>query len=206
MTPNLTLKDLLSMRAPLLVLIAVIALSAGLIKYTSTRLNVADAERLAQAGALEDARSRLQRSGDERGLILRYLPDYQKLQQGGFVGGERRIEWIEGLRASNKKAGLFGVTYQMDVRKPFPLLGQGNPIAPSLRHSPMKLSMGLVHEGDLMRFLQLLSAQPVGMFFLTGCTIDRPPRSDAPAPRHANLTAQCDLSWLTVDTSGKAGS
>lgn len=206
MTPNLTLKDLLSMRTPLLVLGIVIILSAVLIKYTSSRQTAVEAERLAHASALEDARSRFQRSGDERELILRYLPDYQKLQQSGFVGGERRIEWIEGLRASNKKAGLFGVMYQMDVRKPFPLLGEGNPIAPSLRHSPMKLSMGLVHEGDLMRFLQLLSTQPIGMFFLTGCTIDRPARADAPAPRQANLGAQCDLSWLTVDTSGKAGS
>ncbi|HYJ19504.1 MAG TPA: hypothetical protein VEW72_10060 [Burkholderiales bacterium] len=206
MMPNLTFKDLLSMRMPLLVLGIVILLSASLIKYTSSQHAAAEVERVTQTSALEDARSRFQRSGDERELILRYLPDYQKLQQSGFVGSERRIEWIESLRASNKKAGLFGVTYQMDVRKPFPLLGQGNPIAPSLRHSPMKLSMGLVHEGDLLRFLQLLSAQPIGMYFLTGCTIDRPTRSDAPAPRHANLTAQCDMSWLTVDTSGKTGS
>lgn len=206
MKPTLTIRDLLSMRAPLLALGIVLVLSASLVKFTSSRHNAAEAERLAHVSALGDARSRFQRSGDERGLILRYLPDYQTLQESGFVGGERRIEWIEGLRASNKKAGLFGVTYQMDARKPFPLVAQGNPIAQYLHHSPMKLSLGLVHEGDLLRFLDLLSAQPTGMFFLTGCAIERPTRSDTPAPRQANLTARCDLSWLTVETPGRTGS
>jgi hypothetical protein len=94
---------------------------------------------------------------------------------------------------------LFGVTYQLDARKPFPLIGQNNPMSQNLHNSQMKLSFGLVHEGDLMRFLQALAAQQTGIFILTGCALDRVARSDSPAPRQANLTAQCDLSWLTVD-------
>jgi hypothetical protein len=63
----------------------------------------------------------------------------------------------------------------------------------------MKLSFGLVHEGDLMRFIQVLAAQRAGIFIVTGCALDRTGRNDSPAPRQANLSAQCDLSWLTVD-------
>jgi hypothetical protein len=91
------------------------------------------------------------------------------------------------------------VTYQLDARKPFTLFGQNNPMSQHLHNSQMKLSFGLVHEGDLMRFIQALAAQQTGIFILTGCALDRVGRSQSPAPRQANLTAQCDLSWLTVD-------
>jgi hypothetical protein len=100
---------------------------------------------------------------------------------------------------ANRQAGLSGVTYQLDARKPLPLIGQSNPMSQHLHTSHMKLSFGLVHEGDLMRFIQVLAAQRAGIFIVTGCALDRTGRNDSPAPRQANLSAQCDLSWLTVD-------
>lgn len=202
---NLTLKDLASMRLPLAVLAIVLLVSAAFIKISSAQHNAAEAQRRAQATALEDARLRYQHSGEEREAILRYLPAYRQLERQGFVGTEQRINWIEGLRAANKQAGLFGVAYQIDARKPFELVGQENPISQHLHHSPMKLSFGLVHEGDLMRFLETLAAQQTGMFFVTDCAIDRMARQETPAPRRPNLNAQCGLSWLTLDP-GRTGS
>lgn len=201
----LTFKDVASMRLPVVILIAALVLSAVLVKFTLVQQKAAEEQRLAQTKTLNDARDRYHRSGEEREVILRYLPAYRKLQSEGVVGAEQRIEWIEGLRSANKQAGLFGVTYQLEARKPFAVLGQNNPAAQFLQQSLMKLSFGLVHEGDLMRFLQTLATQQSGMFFIRSCTIDRAVRNDAPAPRQPNLSAQCELSWLTIDP-GKAGS
>ena len=196
---KLVSKDLSAMKLPLLVLAVAIAASFLLVRFSSDRREQTEMQHRILATALADARIRFQRSGDERETILRYLPAYQQLQNQGFVGTEQRINWLESLRIANTHAGLFGVTYQLDARKPFPLMGQSNPMSQNLHNSPMKLSFGLVHEGDLMRFLQALAAQQTGIFILTGCALDRVARSDSPAPRQANLTAQCDLSWLTVD-------
>ena len=201
----LTPRDLTSMRLPVAVLVAALILSAVLVKFSSAQKTAADAQRGAQAVALKDARERYQRSGEEREAILRYLPAYRKLQSEGLVGAEQRIEWIEGLRAANKQAGLFGVTYQLEARKPFMLLDPANPASQFLQQSEMKLSFGLVHEGDLMRFLGMLATQQSGMFFIRSCIIDRPVRIDTPAPRQPNLNAQCELSWLTIDPE-KTGS
>lgn len=201
----LTLKDVTSMRLPVAILIAALVLSGVLIKFTLVQQKAAEEQRLAQTKAMNDARERYHRSGEEREVILRYLPAYRKLQSEGVVGAEQRIEWIEGLRSANKQAGLFGVTYQLEARKPFTMLGQNNPASQFLQQSLMKLSFGLVHEGDLTRFLQTLATQQSGMFFIRSCTIDRAVRNDAPAPRQPNLNAQCELSWLTIDP-GKAGS
>lgn len=196
---KLTTKDLAAMKLPLLVLAISIAASVALVRISSSKREGAEVQHRLQITALQDARSRYQRSGEERETILRYLPAYQQLEKEGFVGTEQRINWLESLRAANGQAGLFGVSYQLDAKKPFPLIGQNNPMSQQLQHSQMKLSFGLVHEGDLMRFLRALEAQQTGVFILNGCQLDRGGRGGAPAPRQANLNAQCDLSWLTID-------
>jgi hypothetical protein len=196
---KLAAKDLAAMKLPFLLLAAAIAVSFLLVKFSADKRDKAEMQHRIQSTTLQDARSRYQRSGEERETIQRYLPAYQQLENQGFVGTEQRINWLEGLRLANTQAGLFGVTYQLDAQKRFPLIGQSNPMSQHLHNSQMKLSFGLVHEGDLMRFFQALAAQQTGIFILTGCALDRVGRSDAPAPRQANLTAQCDLSWLTVN-------
>jgi len=196
---KLAAKDLSAMKLPFLVLAVAITVSFLLVRFSSDRREQTEMQHRTLSTALKDARIRFQRSGEERETILHYLPAYQQLENQGFVGTEQRINWLESLRIANTHAGLFGITYQLDARKPFLLIGQSNPMSQNLHNSQMKLSFGLVHEGDLMRFFQALAAQQTGIFLLTGCALDRVARSESPAPRQANLTAQCDLSWLTVD-------
>ena len=196
---KLAAKDLAVMKLPFLLLVVVIAISLLLVRFSADKRAQAEMQHRIQSTALQDARSRYQRSGDERETILRYLPAYRQLENEGFVGTEQRINWLESLRIANAQAGLFGVAYQLDAQKPFPLIGQSNPMLSHLHNSQMKLSFGLVHEGDLMRFIQALAEQQTGIFVLTRCALDRVARSESPAPRQANLSAQCDLSWLTVD-------
>jgi hypothetical protein len=196
---KLTTKDLAAMKLPLLALAISIVASVALVGFSSSKREGAELQHRLQITALQDARSRYQRSGEERETILRYLPAYQQLEKEGFVGTEQRINWLESLRTANGQAGLFGVSYQLDAKKPFPPIGQYNPMSQQVQHSQMKLTFGLVHEGDLMRFLRALEAQQTGIFVLNGCQLDRGGRGDAPAPRQANLSAQCELSWLTID-------
>lgn len=195
---KITGKDLSRLKLPALVFLAAATVSVVLVGLSSGYRERVERALRTQASALQEARSRYQRSGEEREIILRYLPVYQELEQQGFIGAERRINWLEGLRMANAEAGLFGVDYQLRPQEPFPLADKGNPIAPRVLHSQMNLSMGLVHEGDLMRFVRALAAQRAGLFALTSCTLERNGLSSTPAPRQANLTAQCKLSWVTV--------
>jgi hypothetical protein len=195
---KITGKDLSRLKLPALVFLAAATVSVVLVGLSSGYRERVERELRTQASALQEARNRYQRSGEEREIILRYLPVYQELEQQGFVGAERRINWLESLRIANAESGLFGVDYQLRPQEPFPLADKGNPIAPRVLHSQMNLSMGLVHEGDLMRFLRALAAQRAGLFTLTSCTLERNGLSSTPAPHKANLTAQCKLSWVTV--------
>jgi hypothetical protein len=195
---NITGKDLTRLKFPALIFLAAVTIAVVLVSLSSGYRDRVERELGTQENALREARNRYHRSGDEREIILRDLPVYQQLQQQGFIGAERRINWLEGLRVANAEAGLFGVDYQLRPQEPFPFVDKSNPIAPRVLRSEMNVSMGLVHEADLMRFLHALAAQQAGMFALTSCILERNGLSSAPAPRQANLTAQCKLSWVTV--------
>ena len=67
----------------------------------------------------------------------------------------------------------------------------------------MELDMRLMHEGDLLRFLDELRAQKVGLFDVKECTLIRTERSET--LRNAPyLNAQCDLVWITARASAAA--
>ena len=89
---------------------------------------------------------------------MRYLGAYQQLQKQGFAGEEQRINWLDALRLTNQQADLFGVDYDIGTQKAYPFAAALNPGPIQLRESVMRLRFRLLHEEDLLRFLDLLVA------------------------------------------------
>jgi hypothetical protein len=196
---KLTSKDFAVMKMPAIALAIAVAVSFVIVGFTSNQRTQSERQYRDQVTALKEAQSRYQRSGDERETVMHYIQAYRQLEKIGFVGAEQRLNWVESLRLANAQAGLFGVDYQMTAQAPFPFVAKNNPVSERIRHSQMKLSFGVLHEADLMRLFSALSAQQPGLYALTGCSLDRAGRQGLPLPRQANLTAQCDLSWVTID-------
>jgi hypothetical protein len=197
---NLSAKKLLPLWLPAASLVAAIALGWLLIAYTHGNLEQSEQRLAAKKAELEEARRRFHRSDEEKATILTYLPAYQALQVQGFIGGERRIEWIEGLKAADKKAGLDGVQYRIDPQENFEH-GSDGPMVQRLRRSTMHLILGLTHEADLVEFLNALRAHPVGVSMVRSCVLSALPVGE-PAPRKANLEAQCDIDWVSLTPPG----
>ena len=191
------------MRWPAIVLVIAMVASYAMLEYTSQQRLQSNKRYQSDQTALRDAQTRFQRSGDERQTVLHYLQTYRQLEKLGFVGLEQRLNWVEGLRAANEKAGLFGVDYQIGAQESFPYLAKGDPLGDRVRRSQMKVALGLVHEEDLMRFFGALASQRPGIYTLNGCSMDRVTKESAPAARQQNLRASCELSWMTIDP-GKA--
>lgn len=192
-------KDLASMKLPGVVLLSALVIAFSLVNMSSIMRDRAAQQLNAHGSALREAQQRYHLVGEEVELIRHYLPEYRQLQVRGFVGPEQRVNWIEGLRVANQRAGLFGVNYQISAQAPFPHVSQINPMSRQLRHSQMRLSFGLMHEGELMRLFRELEVQRSGVFALTGCSLDRGRNTGNPVPREANLAAECDISWLTIE-------
>ena len=102
--------ELRALQAPLILLIAIAGLGAGIIYQLDQMVKSSKLELAQQQSQMREARTRLQKSGDEKEIIVRYLPNYQFLQSVGFAGDEQRLNWLEGLRLANQQAQLFGVS------------------------------------------------------------------------------------------------
>jgi hypothetical protein len=195
---KINLKDWKPLQIPLLTFLAVLTLSGYGVYYTHTSLQEAQQQLKSEESALRDARGRYHKSGEERDMIVRYLPEYRRLQNEGFVGYEARVNWVDGLRIANTGADLYGVDYQLGPQTPLREGAGSNSSQLPMQHSVMRINFKLLHEEDLMRFFSELKEQKIGLFALNECSLARSgsgltPRSEP------NLQADCELSWITMN-------
>lgn len=196
--------DLTALRNPLLVLFAVLLLSAAAV-YSTGQLAASSERQLAQKKALlKQARTRLQKSGDEKDIIVRYRDAFRELQRAGFVGDEKRINWLDGLRLANQQADLFGVDYQISAQKKYRYVGALDPGEIKLFESAMRLRFRLLHEEDLFRFFNALARESVGVFQLNECDIHRIDTQGV-IRYQPNLSVECELSWITAKVTPAGG-
>jgi hypothetical protein len=193
----MTQADIQALRNPLLALLAVLLAAAAVVYYTEQRMVLARLQLAQQQAQLKEARVRLQKSGDEREIIVRHLDGFRHLQRTGFVGDEQRINWLDGLRVSNQQADLFGVDYQISVQKSYTYAAEFNPGELTLNESVMRLRFRLLHEDDLMRFFNVLARQSVGVFTINQCSLRRLDTGGV-IRFQPNVTADCELAWITA--------
>lgn len=189
--------DLVALRVPLLVLLAVLLVAAAAVYSTEQIEASAQKQLIQQEGRLKEARTRLQKSGDEKDIIVRYRDAFRALQRAGFVGEEKRINWLDGLRLTNQQADLFGVDYEISAQKKYRHAAALDLGQAQLYESTMRLRFRLLHEEDLLRFFALLDRQNVGIFHLDQCNISRIDTRGV-IRYQPNLSVDCELSWITA--------
>ena len=195
---NFSARELRALSKPLLVLAIVAAVGLTAVALTGKAVTAAQAKVKSQEAERIEARNRIQRSGQERGIIERYIEPYKELERNGIVGEERRIGWIDALRAANQEADLYGVEYQVNPQQAYSFSGEVGAGPLTIHQSLMKLRFDLLHEGDLFRFFDALAAQKVGRFSVNQCTLTRLPADLAVPVNQPTLSAQCELAWITI--------
>lgn len=197
--------ELKALRGPLILLIAVLAAAAGAVYYTNLLRLQAQTALSQQQNLLRDAQARMRRSGDEEAIITQYVDKYRQLQQSGFIGDEQRIDWLNALRIANERVDLFGINYGIETQQPYAYAAELNPGQFSVRQSVMKLEFRLLHELDLLRFFDALRTQNNGLFHLDNCALRRTETTGA-IRYQPNITASCQLTWITAVPDTAAGS
>ncbi|MBZ0104300.1 MAG: hypothetical protein K8H84_01600 [Sulfuricella denitrificans] len=200
-----TTEDWRFLRASLLTLLTVLLLGGALVFFTHQWLGKSRDIFRQQQDALQEARNRLYKSGEEKERILRYRGEFLALQQHGLIGEEQRINWVDALRAASLQLKMFGISYQIDAQQVYQSPAVTNSGAYRLRQSVMKISMGLLHEEDLSRFMTTLASLEAGFFMIRECDLQRQGsgRSETVGVQ-PHLNAECSLAWLTM-SEGKAG-
>ncbi len=179
-------------------LLSVAALSAAFFFHAEQRL-VYEALTTDQSTVQEDYDELVLR----RRYVDRYHERYRQFHALGFVGQESRLEWIHALRVATEDLTLprlaYAIAPQLDVIAPVQAVLAGDDIA--INVSQLQLEMGLVHELDLLRFVDGLQRSAPGLMRVQGCRLDWQQQPDVSLKVEANLQASCSVEIFSVITS-----
>ena len=202
---TLTQQDWRKLRYPILGLGGVLIMVGLLVSLADQYRTKNETALQTQQNLLNQARSKFQSSGLEKETIIQYLPTYNDLLAKGFIGEERRIEWIERLRQIHAQHKLFSIDYSIGLQedyKPSFIPNMGTFV---LHRSTMKLDLDMLHEGDLLSLLDGLHEQTTP-FVVRDCEIKRPIGAVVNTKNlSANLKAVCEIDWLTLRDPQLAG-
>ena len=154
----------------------------------------------------EAERARYLALGEQAALLTAHYPAFVALSRQGLVGPEQRLNWIETLGRAGPELGLPRLEYELGARQALRAdygldyeldHGPGH-IAYRLYKSELRLSLGLLHEADLLRLFDYLDRHARGHYTVRACRLQQPEGAIRIAPGAANLTADCRLEWLTL--------
>ena len=171
-----------------------VAMAGGALRFHAEASRGYDREK----DRLETVRARYRTVDAQKRQIETWLPEYRSLQAAGVVGEERRLEWIETLRAAAARAGLPSLRYRIEPRTPYeagPGLETGGH---GVFSTVVRIEAGLAHEGDLERLMGALAAAGTGLFRIERCSVRRTGPDFVMRAGAINLGAECDLRWITL--------
>lgn len=195
---RLSLTDLSALSRPLLVLALVIGAAIAGVMFAERSLERTRVTLAKARTELTEAQKRVQRSGEERDTIQRFLGPYFELAQRGVLGEERRLAWVDALRSANAETKLYGVDYEVGARQAYAYPSEVNAGSLSVQQSVMKLKFGLLYEQDLLDFFTALARQQAGAFALNQCALQRLVDETARPANAPTLRAECEVAWITI--------
>ena len=159
-----------------------------IVKKSSVETN---AVRLESLRMQTDAR----RLASEEQEMRAKINDYQAIADRGIIGPERRLDWVELVRSTQRDRQLLGLDYEI---QPQTSLSKSNGSHTFMR-SIMRVQLPLLHEEDLLRFVGDLQAHAPAFVRVRSCRIGRgggQPTDMDSLP--AQLQADCQLDWITL--------
>jgi hypothetical protein len=178
-------------------------LTAGTGLLLAARQDVAAAGRELAAARGEQARAHERRVRAAQGAdeAAARLAQYRQLAGLRILGPERRLEWTESLARLRAQLALPELRYQIAPRRLLHSLAEG-PRGVALYASALTLDMGLLHEGDLFRFLEGLRQSGNAYPAVRRCALERAPAASAANAGAARVRARCELDLITIHDGG----
>jgi hypothetical protein len=201
---NFSATELKKLAIPLALLLALLAMGAGLIYWTQQEQRVAEEQLVAARAERTQARERLMRIAEEEKEVNEKLAVYRRLKSLHILGEEQRLEWADAMTRIRTQRELLDLRYIVERQRVLASV-PGKPANVDFLASTMKVSIALLHEGDLLAFLHDLRDSGNAYYSVKRCVIVRTgtaPTGLSIAPR---LRADCDIDLITIlDRAAKA--
>ena len=133
-------------------------------------------------------------------LLEQYRNLYSGYKSSGLIGEERRLSWIESLENTNKVLKLPTLTYSLLPQEEFIRPGLKVKSGVELNGSAMELTMGLLHEEDILAVLEGLRLSIKNLFTVESCSLSRSSNIGVPLDtKNTNLRSKCTIRWVTIN-------
>jgi hypothetical protein len=175
--------------------IAMIAAGVGISWLADQQVRSYAQTKISATRQLNEYESKLKLVRAEEAEIKQKSALYSNLRARGIIGEEQRLDWVELIKEIKESRKLLDVQYEFSPQQALeaPALSGF-----SFKSSPMKLQMKLLHEGDLLNFINDLRKQAKAYVRVRSCNVVRIQRSAATAGDAALLLADCQLDWITI--------
>ncbi len=153
----------------------------------------------ASAARLE-IQGKLSRARDEEQELRDKIGRFQALKDRGFIGEEKRLDWVEIIARIKAARRLSKLDYEFAPQRLVDasiLPGGASAGGYEIVSSQMKLRLNLLHEGELLDFLAELRNAVQAMVQVRSCIIE-PITDRAIRGNNAQLKADCTLEWITL--------
>ena len=141
---------------------------------------------------------KLQHAQGEENEINQKAKLLADLHQRGLIGEEKRLEWAELLSAIEQQYKLLKMNYEFAPQREI-----SETLVDARTHrffaSAMSLRLHLLHEHDLLNFLDSLRKQARALIQIKHCQLSRITEEQNGA---AQLQADCLIDWITIKSQG----
>ena len=195
--------DFQKLQIGLLSCLAMMALGGACIYLAHNATQSAKREQTAAQAQRNDIDGKLKRVRSEEIEIKEKSALFSRLQTRGVIGDEQRLEWVELLKDIHDKRRLPELHYEIEPQR---ALDASPGKDYRFNASTMKVQLRLLHEEDLIRFLDDIRQQARALIQIKSCSVSRQAQTMANGTGQANLLGECRIDWITLrETSTREG-
>jgi hypothetical protein len=197
---KLTPQDVNHLRGALLLLLGCLLVAAAAVWGSLVLEKQTTAAHQAALAAQQSADNTLARARREEQQLREMINRFQVLTARGIIGPEQRLDWVEILGRIKGARRIPRIDYDFAPQRPVTADILPSDKVPGFRFmaSQMRLSMRLLHEGDLLGFIDDLRRTAPALIQIRSCSIDRISPNTVERPADNLLTSECILEWITV--------
>jgi len=198
--------DLKQLRLPVAGFLVLIL--SGAACYVAADGYLQESKRLGAAASAQRAevQSKLARANEEEREIKASLQQYQALAARGIIGEEQRLDWVDTVTAIKNERRLFSIGYSIEPQREldYPGVSPGGNI--KFMVSRVKINMQLLHEEDLLNFIDDLNKRGKSHLSVRSCDVQRENRGPGGTTLAPRLQANCVFDLITIRLSKPAQS
>ena len=190
--------DLKRLRLPLAA--CVVLAIAGVACYFAADNYLQETKTLAAATSAQRAevQTRLASATEEEREIKANLQQYQALAARGIIGEEKRLDWVDTITAIKNERRLFNISYSIEPQKELDYPGFAPGGGVNFVSSRVKMEIQLLHEEDLLNFIDDLTRRGKSYLSARSCDVQRSDRGGAGTTLAPRLQAACVFDLITI--------